>query len=341
MMSQIWLLSIVFAFAIGHGTFLAATLLIGFNTKVNRLLSLILVVLIVRVGKSILTILFPEWSYLASSIGLIAMTALGPLLLFYIESLFTAFELDRKKSIHLVALVFSVAVCLSANWRVLNLAYYIFTFYLFVYIFWISYSLYKNATEYRTDDVKWKWSLGIIGGISVIFITFVLQLFVYNRFIYTIIVVASALVLYLLSLWAVRQHKLFLPVNRKKIKNSYELGELSNRILRLFQKDEIFVDASLSITKLAKQLHTQPYLVSKTINSHFKKSFSEFLMEFRIIKAEQLLLSSINQTLTVEAIAYESGFSTLSAFYTSFKKINNMTPNQFRKAGGRADMKVG
>jgi AraC-like DNA-binding protein len=340
-MDQTGLLITAFAFAIGHGSFLAVTLLISLRKSGNRLLGVILILLIVRVGKSILTLLIPDSSYFVSSIGLVAMTVIGPLLVFYFESLFAStFSWSNKKYIHFCAMAGGLAACFTGDWRVLNVAYYVFTSQLLLYIVYTAFSLYKNATIYRSDDIKWKWSLGIMWGISLIAITFVLQLFIYDRFLYGLNVIISAVVLYCLSLWAARQVKLFLPDVKRKNDDADNLNELSAMISSLFEGDEIFIDPSLNITKLAKRLNTQPYLVSKAINRHFRKSFPEFLAGYRIRRAEQMLISSIGKTFTIEAVAYESGFSTLSAFYTSFKKINKMTPSQFRRRRGNADMKV-
>jgi AraC-like DNA-binding protein len=105
-------------------------------------------------------------------------------------------------------------------------------------------------------------------------------------------------------------------------------------------REEIFVDASLNLTHLAKRLNKQPYLVSRVINDQFQKTFPELLLHHRIKKAEELLVSALNKTYTIEGIAYESGFSTLSAFYTAFKKETGMTPTQYRKQSEQKKMRV-
>jgi AraC-like DNA-binding protein len=96
----------------------------------------------------------------------------------------------------------------------------------------------------------------------------------------------------------------------------------------------------MNLTALAKRLNKQPYLVSRVINDKFNKTFPELLLQYRIQKAEELLLSSLNKTYTVEGIAYESGFSTLSAFYTAFKKETGMTPTQFKKRSEGKNMRI-
>jgi AraC-like DNA-binding protein len=91
---------------------------------------------------------------------------------------------------------------------------------------------------------------------------------------------------------------------------------------------------------LAVRLKAPPYLVSKAINQNFSCSFPEFLTSFRVNKAERLLVTK-SEMLSIEGIAYECGYSSLSAFYASFKKIHKLTPAEFRnKNAGRTNMKI-
>jgi AraC-like DNA-binding protein len=72
--------------------------------------------------------------------------------------------------------------------------------------------------------------------------------------------------------------------------------------------------------------------VSRAINRHFSKTFSELVLAYRLKRAAQLLLAQDSKLYTVEAIAFESGFNTLSAFYAAFKRHYHTTPAQFRAA---------
>jgi len=93
----------------------------------------------------------------------------------------------------------------------------------------------------------------------------------------------------------------------------------------------VFINTDLTVSSLAAKLKCPAYMVSRAINQYFNKSFSELIVEYRIKKAEKLLAADPQKSLTIEAIAFESGFNTLSAFYKSFKKINGMTPSQYRE----------
>jgi AraC-like DNA-binding protein len=58
------------------------------------------------------------------------------------------------------------------------------------------------------------------------------------------------------------------------------------------------------------------------------KHFSEFINTYRIDFAKKLLKETY---LKIEAIAYDSGFNSLSTFNTVFKKETGFTPSKYRK----------
>jgi AraC-like DNA-binding protein len=167
-----------------------------------------------------------------------------------------------------------------------------------------------------------------------------LQLLFYHPVVYRLIIITAASLFYFLSWWAIPRAKLFLPESKKKSNENHILEELGKRIKQVLMEKELFTDPNITVTKLASQVKAPAYLVSKAINFYFEKSFSELLTNSRIKKAEQLLLADGNKTLTIEAIAYESGFNTLSAFYTAFKKLNKITPAQFRDSHPRSSMRI-
>jgi len=61
--------------------------------------------------------------------------------------------------------------------------------------------------------------------------------------------------------------------------------------------------------------------------SRTNKTFFEFLNEFRINKACQLL---INGNVPVKEVCYEVGFRSLTNFNRTFKKIKEVTPSEYR-----------
>jgi AraC-like DNA-binding protein len=208
-----------------------------------------------------------------------------------------------------------------------------------VYIFICYGFIFRNRESFKADDLKWQWSLKLLGAMCFLWATFVLQITVYQEIIYATNVIVAALVVYILSLWAIRRAKIFLPEPKTKPDDdAYQA--LGIRIQDLLEREEIYIDANLTVSSLAAKLKVPAYLVSKTINHFFKRTFSELLMEYRIKKSEHLLLAPESRNYTVEAVAYESGFNTLSAFYAAFKKIHKTTPAQFRNSRGYGNLRT-
>ena len=259
------------------------------------------------------------------------MAQIGPLAYFFTRSLFdNSFRLRRIDYLHFLPGIIAGTLAVMGLWRY----YYVFTGHMIVYVIATGYFLYRNKEVYKADDLKWQWITFILGGITILWITFVLQLIFYHPLTYRLIVISAAAIFYSLSLWAIPRSKLFVVDTRKKHDDdSTQYEELGRRISDLFERSEIYSDPNLTVTKLASRLKVPSYLVSRVINSYFEKSFSELLVQHRIRKSENLLLAEGSKALTIEAIAYESGFNTLSAFYSAFKKINKITPAQFRDRG--------
>jgi len=327
-------LLIICSLAVGHGLFMAITLLILDRKLSNRLLAFLLFLLAVRVGKSVLQLyLKPDMSYATSVAGVMAMACIGPVLLMLVKSLFsTGFRITLRQYIHFAPVVILPALLFS-GWKFLSLVYYTITFQVVVYAAWSWLDLLKNRETYRADDLKWRWALMLVSAVSILTATFILQVIVYEPVIYTTNVIVAALLFYGLSLWAIRRAKLFLAEPSAKPENVTLLNELGERIQLLFDREHIYTDSALTVSALAARLKVPAYLASKAINHHFSKTFSELVLRHRLNRAAQLLRAPDSGLYTIEAIAFESGFSTLSAFYAAFKRCYHTTPAQFRTRG--------
>jgi AraC-like DNA-binding protein len=94
---------------------------------------------------------------------------------------------------------------------------------------------------------------------------------------------------------------------------------------------EPYLDSSLTIQDLSEQVKIPVKDLSTLINLYMDKHFFDFVNEFRIEKAMQILRDSSQKELTVLEILYEVGFNSKSSFNTSFKKHTGKTPTDFRK----------
>lgn len=94
---------------------------------------------------------------------------------------------------------------------------------------------------------------------------------------------------------------------------------------------EPYLDSSLTIQDLAEQVKIPVKDLSALINLYMNKHFFDFINEYRIEKAKEILKDPLQKELTILEILYQVGFNSKSSFSTSFKKYTGKTPTDFRK----------
>lgn len=92
-----------------------------------------------------------------------------------------------------------------------------------------------------------------------------------------------------------------------------------------------FLNPELNIDQMAQALGVPKHHLSQAINSGLKQNFNELLNTYRINAAKNLLGDPKQNHLTIAAIAFESGFKSLSHFNSTFKKVVQIPPSTFRK----------
>ncbi len=102
-----------------------------------------------------------------------------------------------------------------------------------------------------------------------------------------------------------------------------QLMELEN----IMKQKRVYLNPNLTIKDLANQLELPPYLVSKRINQGYQKTFFRFVNVYRIEHAKELL---INSDIKILAVALDSGFTNKSSFHRTFKRIEGITPSEYR-----------
>lgn len=104
--------------------------------------------------------------------------------------------------------------------------------------------------------------------------------------------------------------------------------ELFARLEKDMREERIYCDSGLSIQKLAERMGTNRTYMSQLINQHTGMNFNAYINKYRIEEA----IKQISGTDTpLKTIAYDLGFSSLSTFYTLFKKEIGLPPSQYRE----------
>lgn len=124
-------------------------------------------------------------------------------------------------------------------------------------------------------------------------------------------------------------------VEDKSASSNVQNDLISSQISALKQymvEKEPFLDPSLTIQELANQIDIPVRDLSVLINHQMDQHFFDFVNEYRIQKAMNILKDQSKSQLTVLEILYEVGFNSKSSFNTSFKKYTNLTPTAYRNA---------
>lgn len=122
--------------------------------------------------------------------------------------------------------------------------------------------------------------------------------------------------------------------NTKLSNNHLNEIEINNILLRLneqIEQNKIFLEPDLSLESLAVKMDIPRHRISRTINQSLKLNFNEYVNLKRVEFAKRELINPANSYLTIAAIAYNSGFNSISTFNEAFKKHTGMTPSQYKK----------
>jgi YesN/AraC family two-component response regulator len=104
------------------------------------------------------------------------------------------------------------------------------------------------------------------------------------------------------------------------------------KLERLMEEDKLFLNSDLTLDKLAKHLDSNRSYISQVINDNYKQNVSNFLNHYRIKEACYLLSDPKNQVKTIEGIAQEVGFNSITTFNRCFKKHTGVNPSFYIKA---------
>jgi len=91
-----------------------------------------------------------------------------------------------------------------------------------------------------------------------------------------------------------------------------------------------YQDPELSLSLLAEKLELTTHELSRIINTALKKSFNDFVNEYRVQEVIGKMQDTANDHLTLMGIAYDSGFNSKSAFHRIFKERRGKSPAEYK-----------
>lgn len=105
--------------------------------------------------------------------------------------------------------------------------------------------------------------------------------------------------------------------------------ELMERICLLMETQKSYLNHQLKLSDVAAATGSNRTAVSNCINQQRGCTFSQFINDYRISHAKQLMSSQPN--IKISEVWMASGFNTESSFFRAFKAVTGMTPAEWRQ----------
>lgn len=117
--------------------------------------------------------------------------------------------------------------------------------------------------------------------------------------------------------------------NRQEEADPVPDAERMQRLRELMETEQIFLKKGLRIDDVAARMASNQKYISACINQNTGKSFTDFVNEYRVRYAQELLVS--HPELKIQDIGDRAGFSSSVSFHRNFLKLTGKTPAQWRE----------
>jgi putative ABC transport system permease protein len=108
------------------------------------------------------------------------------------------------------------------------------------------------------------------------------------------------------------------------------LRQRGSWLKREVKQNRYYQDPELSLASLAEKLGLHTHELSRVLNTVLKKSFNDFINEYRVQEAARKMQDPANDHITLLGIAYESGFNSQSTFNRIFKQMTGKSPLEYK-----------
>ena len=99
---------------------------------------------------------------------------------------------------------------------------------------------------------------------------------------------------------------------------------------RIVKENHYYQDPELSLTSLADKLGLTTHELSRIINTALKKSFNDFINEYRVVDVVRKMQDPAYDHLTLVGIAFESGFNSKSTFNRIFRQMTGKSAAEYK-----------
>lgn len=107
-------------------------------------------------------------------------------------------------------------------------------------------------------------------------------------------------------------------------------NETMAKIKQYVIHEQHFRDCDLTINKVSEDININRSYISQAINKTTGENFKSYINTIRINEAIRTLNKQKSDINNMEEFASSIGFTGRSTFYTNFKKVTGLTPNEFK-----------
>ncbi|WCO02301.1 helix-turn-helix domain-containing protein [Psychroserpens ponticola] len=313
------------------------------QTLSKSLMAIILLLMAFRVGKSVLFNFAEDLEFSIIMIGLSVLLLLGPLLYFYIQSITTPnFQLKKSYVNYFSPFVamFVISFFATEQWFIENGKFWSFLLLAFVYLHFAYYIIRSskivmkaskegNQVLTKSQNTVILWSKYVIVGVIIIWLSYVLNIFE-DKIPYILGPVIYSITIYALTFIAFNLR--VINYDGMVFKEDLNKNTLFKNIDAIIRKDKLYLNSNLDLTQIAKVLSVSIHEVSHMINEKTDTNFNGYINKFRIEEAKKIISKDKAKQYTIESIAYDVGFNSMSTFNSAFKKLESTTPSQYRNS---------
>ena len=113
--------------------------------------------------------------------------------------------------------------------------------------------------------------------------------------------------------------------------NEEEIGNYYSQLLSILENEKLYLNPELVLQDLADRMHTSSKVLSQVINQRSGKNFFDFINSYRCEEVKSIMADA-DPKVTILEILYQAGFNSKSSFNKEFKKLNGVTPTEFRRS---------
>lgn len=294
----------------------------------------LLVALSIRIGKSILYYFDRETDLLVLQIGLSFCVFIGPLFYLFLKHKLSPDQtrnlIDRLLLTGLVITI--ILIGMIYPYRVYPEIWNGVIIY-FIYGVWSLFTLLglglllKNWKQIKSQSSKFDRFYLTAIVVAYLLITLTYQLALYTGVFYIWGSLIFTLSFYVLLGRILTKKREILP---KVVPQPLTNGEeMMRQVLTTMEHQKLYLNPQLKLGDLAQATSISRHVLSRLLNEVYPDGFSQFVKKYRVEEAKQLIKDHSEWSL--DGVGHEAGFSSRSSFFEAFKKVESMTPAQFRK----------